>query len=435
MSQEPHSEVIYQTSKVEVYVLTKGERRFAIKRCKMQKSWLGRSLIKEMDFLNRLDHPNILGVVETHIKYREVLFVMECHRLNLHDYMTTRTGSGYTDLPIFEGILEGLVYLHKNWIVHADIKPTNILLTDDHKPLIADFGCSQNFGPIEGSDGDPFTTRSILFSENIITVWWRPPELFAAFYEDHQHQYFFGPEVDAYSVAWVGLELLCEIPPPELSEDSGALGRLIGMGASPGSSFRLGGRPGKSRVKLWKTYDAEHIDGPVGDLYRLLKSVVLSPPETRASSRDILSALEKPGKVRCHSASGAKRVSQPSKQGEAFSHLYVENRIRESLGSERQRVTPYNSSLIAKTAVELFDRLTISFEEMRENGEIDALEMCDLLWALPNIVLTLAMSLYGAKSHAPKKHSEDYRPFVKFFPMVLEALEYQILNPLRTQSN
>lgn len=47
---------------------------------------------------------------------------------------------------IIEGITQGLVYLHQHsrlHVVHADIKPSNILLDCDMTPRIADFGTAE----------------------------------------------------------------------------------------------------------------------------------------------------------------------------------------------------------------------------------------------------------------------------------------------------
>ncbi len=46
----------------------------------------------------------------------------------------------------FVQVLMGIEYLHENEIVHRDIKPDNILLTDDRKTCkIVDFGVSEMF--------------------------------------------------------------------------------------------------------------------------------------------------------------------------------------------------------------------------------------------------------------------------------------------------
>lgn len=50
----------------------------------------------------------------------------------------------YSDkLSIFKEICRIIAHLHKNKTVHRDIKPQNILLTDDLKPKLADFGLTR----------------------------------------------------------------------------------------------------------------------------------------------------------------------------------------------------------------------------------------------------------------------------------------------------
>lgn len=51
----------------------------------------------------------------------------------------------HTRFRIIKGICEGLHHLHKKKIsiIHMDLKPGNILLTDDFVPKITDFGISR----------------------------------------------------------------------------------------------------------------------------------------------------------------------------------------------------------------------------------------------------------------------------------------------------
>lgn len=44
---------------------------------------------------------------------------------------------------IFYGIAQAMKYLHKNNVVHRDIKPQNVLISEDLEPLITDFGLSK----------------------------------------------------------------------------------------------------------------------------------------------------------------------------------------------------------------------------------------------------------------------------------------------------
>src|SRR5262249_50294538 len=46
-------------------------------------------------------------------------------------------------LPIIRGIAEGLAYAHRKGIVHSDLKPGNVYLTEDNTPKILDFGIAR----------------------------------------------------------------------------------------------------------------------------------------------------------------------------------------------------------------------------------------------------------------------------------------------------
>ncbi|RMG25901.1 MAG: serine/threonine protein kinase, partial [Bacteroidetes bacterium] len=116
------------------------------------------SLIEEIKRVIDFNHPNLTRYFDAMTDRAESGFgetveyqigVMEYVRGgNLQDFLASRPTEEQLR-PIILGILEGLDYLHKQGIIHRDIKPKNILLQpEDGKliPKICDFGISKSAG-------------------------------------------------------------------------------------------------------------------------------------------------------------------------------------------------------------------------------------------------------------------------------------------------
>ena len=70
-----------------------------------------------------------------------------------------------TAADIASGVLLGLCHIHSRHIIHADLSPSNILLTDD-KALVADFGTSLSVAAAASSDVEhAVTTRTVASPE------------------------------------------------------------------------------------------------------------------------------------------------------------------------------------------------------------------------------------------------------------------------------
>lgn len=54
--------------------------------------------------------------------------------------------SWLTIQDLFRQLATALAYLHERGVVHGDIKPSNILIADDGRPVISDFGIAKDYG-------------------------------------------------------------------------------------------------------------------------------------------------------------------------------------------------------------------------------------------------------------------------------------------------
>jgi len=123
---------------------------------------------------------------------------------------------------VIKPIAEGLDRAHRVGVLHRDIKPPNILITDDNRPVLIDFG-SARFEAAEA------TSTSVTFHT--------PP--YAAV-EQYVKTYPQGPWTDIYAMSVVLYECVTGEKPPEVLERMhGGLGSPLVEGHWPGFSKRF----------------------------------------------------------------------------------------------------------------------------------------------------------------------------------------------------
>ncbi|XP_031270988.1 probable serine/threonine-protein kinase PBL11 [Pistacia vera] len=112
-----------------------------------------RFLQNELDFLSRLNHPNVVELIGYCSEGEDRMLVYEyMTEGNLEDHLLSENDSVLNwnqRIKIALGAARGLEYLHTHWtpIIHRDVKASNVLLDDDFKAKLSDFGLAR-FGPL-----------------------------------------------------------------------------------------------------------------------------------------------------------------------------------------------------------------------------------------------------------------------------------------------
>uniref|UniRef100_A0AAV2LXG5 non-specific serine/threonine protein kinase n=1 Tax=Knipowitschia caucasica TaxID=637954 RepID=A0AAV2LXG5_KNICA len=102
---------------------------------------------REIEITSALQHPNIIRFHEVFESKDKIVIVMEyASRGELFDYIQERKRLQETEArSLFRQITSAVHYLHKNGVVHRDLKLENILLDQDLNVKLADFGLSNHF--------------------------------------------------------------------------------------------------------------------------------------------------------------------------------------------------------------------------------------------------------------------------------------------------
>ena len=228
----------------------------------------------------RLAHLNAVSVYDQGVDGEHVFLVMELVRgRTLRDLLRERGAlSPAQAVSIMEPVLAALAAAHRAGLVHRDVKPENILLSDDGVVKVADFGLAR------AVEADATSTRTGLMMG---TVAYCPPEQIARGAADARS--------DVYAAGVVFFELLTGSTPYTGDSAMAVAYQHVHSDVPPPSSRRAGiprqldelVQRATSRDPSGRPLDAGAMLAELHDIRMDLGLPVLAVPPRKAGSPDL----------------------------------------------------------------------------------------------------------------------------------------------------
>lgn len=155
--------------------------------------------IREMSLCRELQHKNITKLMEIILEQKLIYMVFEFFEHDLLQIIHFHSHPEIKPIPeqavksLIWQVLNGVTFLHKNWIFHRDLKPANIMVSSDGVVKIGDLGLARKFNnPLQSL----YTGDKV-----VVTIWYRAPELLLG-------ARYYTPAIDLWAVGCILAELL-----------------------------------------------------------------------------------------------------------------------------------------------------------------------------------------------------------------------------------
>jgi len=233
----------------------------ALKRLKMEREKEGFPItsLREINTLLISQHPNVVTVREIVVgsNMDQIFIVMDFVHHDLKSLMETMRKKNQVFLCgeikcLMIQLLRAINHLHDNWILHRDLKASNLLLSHNGILKVGDFGLAREYGsPLKA------------YTSVVVTLWYRAPELLLGIKEYSTH-------IDVWSIGCIFGELLQMEPLFPGKSEVDELNRIFKLLGTPSEKVWPGYKdlPGVQKMKF--------VDNPVSHLREKFPEKMLS---------------------------------------------------------------------------------------------------------------------------------------------------------------
>ncbi|KAI0793401.1 Pkinase-domain-containing protein [Abortiporus biennis] len=237
--------------------------------------------LREINSLMVCKHENVVGIREVVVgdTLTQVFIVMDFIEHDLKSLLTLMPSPFLQSeiKTLMLQLLSAVAHCHERWILHRDLKTSNLLMNNRGTIKVADFGLARRYGDPVGVGG---------LTQLVVTLWYRAPEILLG-------ATTYSTAVDMWSVGCIFAELILKEPLFQAKGEIELLSMIFKLLGPPNSSTW----PEYSSLPLAKTINLPPYHPPqlrqkfpylTAAGIDLMSKLLTYDPEERISAEDAL---------------------------------------------------------------------------------------------------------------------------------------------------
>jgi len=216
---------------------------FALKKIRLESEDEGipSTAIREIALLKELQHPNVVRIHDVIHTNKKLILVFEYVDYDLKKFLHNFDKG--IDPKIGKSLLyqlvRGVAHCHQQKVLHRDLKPQNLLVSQEGILKLGDFGLARAFGiPVKN------------YTNEVVTLWYRAPDILLGSKN-------YSTSVDIWSIGCIFVEMLNQKPLFPGSSEQDQLKKIFKIMGTPDSTKW----PGISELPDWKPENFEKYPG------------------------------------------------------------------------------------------------------------------------------------------------------------------------------
>jgi len=233
--------------------------------------------IREIALLKQLQHGTIVRLYDVVHTEKRLTLVFEYLDKDLKKHLDSTGEKGlkaHQCKSFLYQLCDGIHYCHKSGVLHRDLKPQNILITNEGQLKLADFGLARAVG---------IPVRSL--THEVVTLWYRPPDVLMG----SKH---YNTSVDMWSVGCIFAEMLTGHPLFSGTSEKDQLSKIFQLLGTP----TLESWPGMEKLPHYKPdfpmYESRSLSKAFPMLdekgISIVEAFLQYDPDKRISANDVM---------------------------------------------------------------------------------------------------------------------------------------------------